>query len=106
MVEIENSKDECELKTWELIKIARKKLKEFRIKKEEELERELVRVRITFFGDLSKQEIEKIKWKIKNKEEIEEISKNLEKITELDERVIRYETNKLLCDLSMKKELK
>ena len=50
--------------------------------------------------------MEKIKEAIKNKEEIEEFSKKLEKIIELDEREIRYETNQLLCDLSMKKELK
>ena len=55
-----------------------------------------------FFEDLSKQEIEKIK----NKEEIKEFSKNLKKATESDEREIRYETNKLLLDLSMRKRTK
>ena len=55
-----------------------------------------------FFEDLSKQEIEKIK----NKEEIKEFSKNLKKTTESDEREIRYETNKLLLDLSMRKRTK
>ena len=44
--------------------------------------------------DLS--EIKKIKVPIKNKEEIEEFSKNFKNIFELDEREIRYETNKLL----------
>ena len=60
MMKIENTKDECELKIWELTKTARKKLKEFRIEKKEELGRKLLRVRIRSFEDLSKQEIEKI----------------------------------------------
>ena len=54
--------------------------------------------------DLS--EIKKIKVTIKNKEEIEEFSKNSKKIIELDEREIRYETNKLLLYLRTKKKLK
>ena len=37
---------------------------------------------------------------------MEEFSKNINKLIELDEREIRYETNKLLCDLSMKKRTK
>ena len=37
---------------------------------------------------------------------MEEFSKNIKKLIELDEREIRYETNKLLCDLSMKKRTK
>ena len=53
----------------------KKKLKEFRIEKKEDLEWKLLRVRIKFFEDLSKREMEKIKEAIKNKEEIEEFSK-------------------------------
>ena len=34
MEEIENTKDECELKIWELIKTERKKLEEFIMEKE------------------------------------------------------------------------
>ena len=37
---------------------------------------------------------------------MEEFSKNINKLIELDKREIRYETNKLLCDLSMKKRTK
>ena len=43
---------------------------------------------------------------MKNQEEIEEFSKNLRRIIELDETEIRYETNKLLCNLRMKKRTK
>ena len=43
---------------------------------------------------------------MKNNEEIEEFSKDLEKIIALDEREIRHETNKLLCYLRMKKRTK
>ena len=59
MEEIENTKDECGLKIWGLIKTARKKILKIRIEKEEELEWKLLRVRI--IEDQSKQEIEKIK---------------------------------------------
>ena len=102
MEEIENTKVQCELKIQKPIKTARTK---FRIEKEEELEWALLKVRTRFFEDLNKQEIEKIKVTIKNKEEIEEFSKNLKKIIELDQREIRYETNNLLCDLKMKKKI-
>ena len=44
MNETENAEDECELKIWKLKKTERKKLKEFGIKKEEELKWELLRV--------------------------------------------------------------
>ena len=71
--ERENTEDE--LKIWKLIKIERKKLEEFRIEKEEGLEWELLKARIRFFEDLSKQEVETIKVAIKNKEEIKEFSK-------------------------------
>ena len=54
----------------------KKKLKEFRIEKKEDLEWKLLRLRIKFFEDLSKREMEKIKEAIKNKEEIEEFSKS------------------------------
>ena len=54
----------------------KKKLKEFRIEKKGDLEWKLLRVRIKFFEDLSKREMEKIKEAIKNKEEIEEFSKS------------------------------
>ena len=78
-------------------------MKEFRIEKEGKLEWTLLRARIIFFEDLSKQEVETRKVTVKNKEEIKEFSKNLKKIIKLDKKEIKYETNKLLCDLSMKK---
>ena len=102
MEEIENTKVQCELKIQKPIKTARTKC---RIEKEEELEWALLKVRTRFFEDLNKQELEKIKVTIKNKEEIEDFSKNLKKIIELDQREIRYETNNLLCDLKMKKKI-
>ena len=43
---------------------------------------------------------------MKNNEEIEEFSKDLEKMIALDEREIKHETNKLLCYLRMKKRTK
>ena len=78
MEEIENTKDECELKIWELIKTERKKLEEFIMEKGKELEWKLLRARNRFFEDL----------------------------IELDKKHIKYETKRLLCDLSMKKETK
>ena len=78
MEEIGNTKDEFELKTWELIKIERKQTEEFIIEKGEELEQELLRARNRFFEDL----------------------------IVLDKKQIKYETNKLQCDLSMKKRTK
>ena len=75
--ERENTEDE--LKIWKLIKIERKKLEEFRIEKEEGLEWELLKARIRFFEDLSKQEVGTIKVAIKNKEEIKEFSKKHKK---------------------------
>ena len=103
MKEIGNIGEESELKLWELIKTERKKIEKFRIEKEEKLEWKLLRARNRFFKELSKQEVEKIDLTITNKKEIEEFSKNLKKIIELDEREIRYETNKLLRYLRMKK---
>ena len=76
--EIGNTKDECELKIWELIKTESKKLEDFLIEKGEELEWKLLRVRNIFFENLIK----------------------------LDKKQIKYENNKLLCDLSMKKRTK
>ena len=76
--EIENTKDECELKIWELIKTESKKLEDFIIEKGEELEWKLLRARNIFFENLIK----------------------------LDKKQIKYENNKLLCDLSMKKRTK
>ena len=54
--------------------------------------------------EIIKQEIDQVKVTIKNKEEIEEFSKNFKNIIELDEREMRYETNKLLHNLRMKKK--
>ena len=50
--EIENTKDECELKIWKLIKTESKKLEDFIIEKEEELQWKLLRVRNIFFENL------------------------------------------------------
>ena len=83
-------------------KNSKKKIIKIQNREKEDLERKLLRVRI--MEDLS--EIKKIKVTIKNKEEIEEFSKNFKKIIELDVREIRYETNKLLRYLRMKKKLK
>ena len=77
MGEIENANDECELKAWELIK-TEKKIEEFIIEKGEELEQKLLRARNRFF----------------------------EVLIALDKKQIKYEANKLQCDLSIKKELK
>ena len=85
-----------------VIKKARKRLEKFKIGKVEELEQNLLRARIRFLEDLSKQEVETIKVAIENKEEIEEFSTNLEKEMELDKKEIECE----LYDLSIKKELK
>lgn len=85
-----------------VIKKARKRLEKFKIGKVEELEQNLLRARIRFLEDLSKQEVETIKVAIKNKEEIEEFSTNLEKEMELDKKELECE----LYDLSIKKELK
>lgn len=85
-----------------VIKKARKRLEKFKIRKVEELEQNLLRARIRFLEDLSKQEVETIKVAIENKEEIEEFSTNLEKEMELDKKEIECE----LYDLSIKKELK
>ena len=85
-----------------VIKKARKRLEKFKIGKVEELEQNLLRVRIRFLEDLSKKEVEIIKVAIKNKEEIEEFSTNLEKEMELDKKELECE----LYDLSIKKELK
>ena len=70
----------------EVIKIARKRLEKFKIGKVEELEQNLLRARIRFLEDLSNQEVETIKVAIKNKEEIEEFSTNLEQEMELDKK--------------------
>ena len=83
-------------------KNSNKKIIKIQNREKEDLERKLLKVRI--MEDLS--EIKKIKVTIKNKEEIEEFSKNLNKIIELDEREIRYETNKLLLYLRTKKKPK
>ena len=85
-----------------VIKKARKRLEKFKIGKVEELEQNLLRARIRFLEDLSKQEVETIKVAIKNKVEIEEFSTNLEKEMELDKKELECE----LYDLSIKKELK
>ena len=69
-----------------VIKKARKRLEKFKIGKVEELEQNLLRARIRFLEDLSKQEVETIKVAIKNKVEIEEFSTNLEKEMELDKK--------------------
>lgn len=69
-----------------VIKKARKRLEKFKIGKVEELEQNLLRARIRFLEDLSKKEVEIIKVAIKNKEEIEEFSTNLEKEMELDKK--------------------
>lgn len=87
----------------EVIKTARKRLEKFKIGKVEELEQNLLRARIRFLEDLSNQEVETIKVAIKNKEEIEEFSTNLEQEMELDK---KKETECELYDLSIKKELK
>ena len=70
----------------EVIKTARKRLEKFKIGKVEELEQNLLRARIRFLEDLSNQEVETIKVAIKNKEEIEEFSTNLEQEMELDKK--------------------
>ena len=87
----------------EVIKTARKRLEKFKIGKVEELEQNLLRARIRFLEDLSNQEVETIKVAIKNKEEIEEFSTNLEQEMELDK---KKETECELYDLSINKELK
>lgn len=69
-----------------VIKKARKRLEKFKIGKVEELEQNLLRARIRFLEDLSNQEVETIKVAIKNKEEIEEFSTNLEQEMELDKK--------------------
>lgn len=74
-----------------VIKKARKRLEKFKIGKVEELEQNLLRARIRFLEDLSKQEVETIKVAIKNKEEIEEFSTNLEKEMELDKKELECE---------------
>ena len=49
MMEIENTKDECELKIWELIKTARKKLKEFRIENKRRVRTEIIKSKNQIF---------------------------------------------------------